>query len=168
MYSSSAGAFAAAAIFYLLIFLFAIAAQVLLACAAYQDAKSLNNKDAAMWAVLIGLLGGIPGIVYLCIRKNAGSSAVPLQQICVSCRAPLAPGTNVCPYCGAPQPPMNPYLLAGYRSPEECAVCHAHAKKLLIAGIVCFALAILAAVAMVAVIVGVIGSGPWEYYYDLY
>ena len=75
---------------------------------------------------------------------------------------------SVCPYCGAPQPPMNPYLLTGYRSPEECAVCHARAKKLLIAGIVCFALAILAAVAMVAVIVGVIGSVPWEYYYDLY
>ena len=159
--------FASAAIFYLLIFLFSIAAQVLLACAAYQDAKSLNNKDAAMWAVLIGLLGWIPGIVYLCIRKSSGNSAMPVQQICIGCRAPIAPGTNVCPYCGAQQPPMNPYLMAGYRSPEECAACHARAKKLLIAGIVCFALAIVSAVIMAVVIVGALNS-QWQYYSDLY
>lgn len=120
-----------------------------------------------MWAVLIGLLGAIPGIVYLCIRKSSGNSTMPVQQICIGCRAPVAPGTNVCPYCGAPQPPMNPYLMAGYHSPEECAACHARAKKLLIAGIVCFALAIVSAVVMAAAIVGAVG-GQWQYYSDLY
>ena len=115
-------------IFYVLIFLASIAAQVLFACAAYQDAKSMNNKDATMWAVLIGLLGLIPGIIYLCIRKN-NNSAPSVQQICIGCRAPIAPGTNVCPYCGAQQPPINPYL-AGFRSPEECALCHAERSVL--------------------------------------
>ena len=113
MYSYASSGFAIVIIFYVLIFLFSIAAQVLLACAAYQDAKSLNNKDATMWAVLIGLLGLIPGIIYLCIRKNNSNSVSSVQQICIGCRAPIAAGTNICPYCGAQQPPMNPYLAAG-------------------------------------------------------
>ena len=54
---------------YLLLLITSVASQVLFACAAYQDAKSFNNKDATLWAVLIGLFGWIPGIIYLCIRK---------------------------------------------------------------------------------------------------
>ena len=107
-----------------------------------------------MCAVLIGLLGLIPGIIYLCIRKNNSNSVSSVQQICIGCRAPIAAGTNICPYCGAQQPPMNPYLAAGLRSPEECALCHARAKKLLIAGIICFALSIISIIVMVVAIIG--------------
>ena len=164
MYSYASSGFAIVIIFYVLIFLFSIAAQVLLACAAYQDAKSLNNKDATMWAVLIGLLGLIPGIIYLCIRKNNSNSVSSVQQICIGCRSPIAAGTNICPYCGAQQPPMNPYLAAGLRSPEECALCHARAKKLLIAGIICFALSIISIIVMVVAIIGAAAGNMTEYY----
>lgn len=160
---NSIGFAASAMVFYFLIFLFVIAAQVLLACAAYQDAKSFNNKDAGMWAALIGIFGTIPGIIYLCTRKNPNPPA-PVQQICINCRVPIAPGTPACPYCGAQQPPMNPYLYAGYRSPEECAACHDRAKKLLIAAIVCIGLAILCAILAVVLFVSAVGSGIGRYY----
>ena len=38
-----------------------IAAQVLLGLATYYDAKARGNSDPAMWGLLVGILGWIPG-----------------------------------------------------------------------------------------------------------
>ncbi len=137
-----------------------IAVQVLFACAAYQDAKSLNNKDATLWSVLIGILGLIPGIIYLCIRRRSTPPVV--SQICSNCRVPLVPGTIICPYCGAQQNAINPYLW-GYRSPEECAECHEKAKRLLIAAIIC-AVVLVALFVLIIVLSVSVGMDDYSYY----
>lgn len=54
----------------ILVSLLGIAAQVLLGLATYNDAKARGNSDPAMWGLLVGILGWIPGIVYLCVRNH--------------------------------------------------------------------------------------------------
>ena len=62
---------------YILVFLAAVAGSVLFGCAVYNDAKSKWNDNATMWGVLVGILGLIPGIIYLCVRNE------PLKRIYV-------------------------------------------------------------------------------------
>lgn len=117
-------------IVYFLLIAALIVGDILFALAVYNDAKSLCNKDATMWAVLVGFLGLIPGIIYLCIRKSTGSR----QPCCGNCRAPLMPGAPVCYRCGAQQPPYNPYAPIYH---PDYPVLHNKAKNQLIGGIVC-------------------------------
>ena len=66
---------------YLLTLAVSITGSVMVGLAVYNDAKSKMSLNAVMWAMLVGILGWIPGIVYLCVRNK------PLERIyaCYSC-----------------------------------------------------------------------------------
>ena len=65
--------------------------------AVYNDAKSKMSLNAVMWAMLVGILGWIPGIVYLCVRNK------PLERIyaCYSCGWGNPLSARQCRRCGA-------------------------------------------------------------------
>jgi len=108
------------------LFLLWVAMQVLFAVAAYNDAKSKGSPDAAMWGLLIGFLGLVPGIIYLCVR-----STQQRKVCCQKCGMWHSALDAVCPRCGEPnngaKVPENPYL----------SVYARRAKKLLIAAVIC-------------------------------
>jgi hypothetical protein len=85
--------------------LFFLAGRIFLALAAYNDARSKSNRDALMWALLIGLIGLIPGIVYLCIRNSVHNYAV-----CRNCGCSHLAAEPNCPQCGAPNPYAPQYV----------------------------------------------------------
>ncbi|NLJ31248.1 MAG: hypothetical protein GX424_06600 [Clostridiales bacterium] len=119
-----------------LMILLLFAERVLIALAAYFDANSKGNRDALMWALLIGFLGPIPAIIYLFVR-NSGKTYV----VCPNCGLSHWIHDPNCPRCGAPNTaqtmPANPYQ-------EQ----QAHrAGMFLIFGVILFVLAIVAAVA---------------------
>ena len=60
-----------------------VAAQVLLGLATYNDAKARGNNDPVMWGLLVGFLGWIPGIVYLCLRNNNANRLMTLPAVWV-------------------------------------------------------------------------------------
>ena len=66
---------------YLLTLAVSITGSVMVGLAVYNVAKSKMSLNAVMWAMLVGILGWIPGIVYLCVRNK------PLERIyaCYSC-----------------------------------------------------------------------------------
>ncbi len=113
-----------------------IAMRVLFALAVYNDAVAKENHEATMWALLVGFLGLIPGIIYLCVRSS------PQRKVCCPrCGLWHNAYETVCPRCGTPNPApaipqQNPYLLQNEQK----------AKKLLIGGIICFVVLILVAV----------------------
>lgn len=79
--------------------LISLAVHILLGLAAYDDARAKSNPDAVMWGLLIGFLGLIPGIIYLCIRNSARG-----YTVCTNCGFGH-PATDLnCPKCGAPNP----------------------------------------------------------------
>lgn len=88
--------------------LLTVAQRVLFALAAYHDACSKSNPDAVMWGLLIGFLGFIPGIIYLCVRNSSRRFT-----ICSNCGCSHYAYDINCPRCGAPnQNPlesMNPF-----------------------------------------------------------
>ena len=84
-----------------------LAERVLFAFAAYNDACAKDNSDAVMWALLIGFLGLIPGIIYLCVRNSGRNFA-----ICQNCGCSHYAGDQNCPRCGTANPTpqfVNPY-----------------------------------------------------------
>jgi heme/copper-type cytochrome/quinol oxidase subunit 2 len=81
----------------LVLCLVGLAERVLFAVAAYNDACSRDNSDAVMWGLLIGFLGVIPGIIYLCVRNSGRSFAT-----CQNCGCSHYAGDHNCPRCGAP------------------------------------------------------------------
>lgn len=117
-----------------------LASRILFAIAAYNDAMSKCNSDALMWALLIGFLGLIPGIIYLCIRNSQGR-----MVCCPKCGYWHKAFDPVCPQCGEPNPavqqqPANPYA----------QVYASKAKKELIAAVAC-----IAAVFVIAIVGGI-------------
>lgn len=100
-----------------------LAERILFALAAYHDAQSKGNPDAMIWALVIGLLGMIPGIIYLCIR---GSGRRLVQ--CANCGYPHDSSDFCCPKCGE----KNPGVTEG--SPYA-QVLASRAKKEMIGGI---------------------------------
>jgi hypothetical protein len=90
--------------------LIGVAERVLFAFSAYYDARSKMNPDAMMWGFLIGFLGLIPGIIYLCIRNSALGATV-----CTRCGLPYSASYFACPRCGeqkvSNQQSVNPYLV---------------------------------------------------------
>jgi Ca2+/Na+ antiporter len=81
-------------------------ARVLFAMAAYYDACSKMNPNAVMWGLLIGFLGLIPGIIYLCIRNDTGRGPIN----CPKCGILYHSGYHNCPQCGEVNPVNNMYL----------------------------------------------------------
>ena len=115
---------------YILVFLAAVAGSVLFGCAVYNDAKSKWNDNATMWGVLVGILGLIPGIIYLCVRNE------PLKRIyvCHNCGWGNPLSAQQCGHCGA----------GLYYPTEETLQRQKKAKTLLIWGIVMWVVMILA------------------------
>lgn len=108
----------------LLVLIF-IAERVLFALAAYHDALGKGNPDAAVWGLLIGFLGLIPGIIYVCVRTSGKRMAA-----CPKCGFLHYASDFSCPNCGEPNPaavqPENP----------EAARFAARAKNELVAAVV--------------------------------
>jgi hypothetical protein len=109
----------------LVLFILWIAVRILFALAAYHDALSKENRDAVMWGLLIGFLGLIPSIIYLCVRNS-----VSTQVRCRNCGALYGSWYQFCPACGEksnnPVPTFGPYA----------EVYERKAKRELTAGIV--------------------------------
>lgn len=82
-----------------------IAERVLLGLAAYNDARAKSNTDAVMWGLLVGFLGLIPGIIYLCIRNSARR-----YTVCQNCSFAHDATDPNCPKCGAPNPVSEQYM----------------------------------------------------------
>lgn len=102
--------------------------RVLFALAAYYDACAKENADALMWALLIGFLGFIPGIIYLFVR-NTGTG----YAICPNCGLGHSGRDFACPRCGATTPVRDP-------NANPMAPLQAHrAKVLMIIGFVVIA-----------------------------
>ncbi len=115
-----------AAVFLLVFLLAALAAQVLFGVAAYHDARSLADPNAPMWGLLIGFLGLLPGVIYLCLR------AVPRRPVCCTkCGCWHSALDPACPKCGEPNPQ------AAFRDTGVSRALAEKAKKELIAGAVC-------------------------------
>lgn len=100
--------------------LIGIAERILFAIAAYFDARSKCNKDAVMWAFLIGFLGLIPGIIYLCIRNSQRNIV-----FCPCCGFNHLGSDMNCPKCGAPNQSAGQYI-------NPLASQHAHRAKVLL------------------------------------
>lgn len=87
-----------------IIALIGLTERILLGLAAYNDARSKSNSDAAMWGLLIGFLGLIPGIIYLCIRNSARG-----YTVCTNCGFGHPATESNCPKCGAPNLAVSQY-----------------------------------------------------------
>lgn len=114
---------------YLLTLAVDITASVMLALAVYNDAKSKWNPNAVMWAVLVGILGLIPGIIYLCVRNE------PLKKIyvCQNCGWGNPLLARQCGHCGA----------GLYYPTQETFLLQKKAKKFLTTGVVLWAVGVI-------------------------
>lgn len=110
-----------------------VACRVLFGLAAYYDANAKLNPDAVMWGLLIGFLGLIPGIIYLCVRNSSRSFTV-----CPNCGLRHYFYDMNCPRCGAPN-----HVPAQYNNPMAAQQAH-RAKVLLIVALVLIGVVILA------------------------
>lgn len=81
-----------------IVFLFVIffAERVLFGLAAYHDARSKENPDALIWGLVVGFIGVIPGIVYLCVRNTSRRLTA-----CKNCGFLHDAADLCCPRCGA-------------------------------------------------------------------
>lgn len=118
--------------------LFFLAGRIFLALAAYSDARSKSNGDALMWALLIGFIGLIPGIVYLCIRNTVRS-----YTVCPNCGCSHLAAEPNCPRCGTP----NPYT-PQYNNPMAEQQAH-QARIYLAVGLISLVLGLIIIVAAV-------------------
>lgn len=127
-----------------------IAAQVLLGLAAYNDAKARGNSDPVMWGLLVGILGWIPGIVYLCVRNNSANRLMT----CPQCGCAHRVAEAFCPQCRVP----NPYSVP-FQNPLAPQQAH-RAKLMLIWGLVAYAaVIILAFVGVFGMMSALVGAG---------
>ena len=101
-----------------------------------QRCEIQNELNAVMWAMLVGILGWIPGIVYLCVRNK------PLERIyaCYSCGWGNPLSARQCRRCGA----------GLYYPTEETARLQKKAKAFLIIGLVLWGLAAIGEIFMIA------------------
>ena len=112
--------------------LLTIASQVLLAVCVYNDAKSRGDQNATLFAVLSGVLGFIPAIIYLVVRSTSGPGTA---LMCPNCGVVLPAGAFNCPNCGMPHPKARII-------PPDADARSRRAKGLLIGWIVSFVLSI--------------------------
>ena len=119
---------------YLLTLAVDITASVMLALAVYNDAKSKWNPNAVMWAVLVGILGLIPGIIYLCVRNE------PLKKIyvCHNCGWGNPLSARQCGHCGA----------GLYYPAQETFLLQKKARNFLITGIILWAVGVIAMICL--------------------
>ena len=99
----------------------------------YNDAKSRGNTEPVMWAVLTGIFGLIPGIIYLCVRNSNGNRLI----VCPNCGFTHRIAELNCPQCRV----ANPFSQQFFNQLTE--IQQKRAKRLLIAAIIVFAVAII-------------------------
>jgi len=128
-------------VFYLLIFASMIAAWVFAALAVYNDAMSRFDKDATMFALLVGFFGMIPLVVYAVMRSGRQPG-----KVCFQCNQVSAANMPGCPFCGAPAmyDPNHPAVLSRL----------ARRRRYIIAAIVCGAIMILSFIMLFVAIFG--------------
>ena len=129
--------------------LFFIGFQICIALAVYYDAQSKMNRNSVLWAVLCGILGLIPMIVYLCIRNNP--STIPIY--CSQCGKVHYISESHCPFCHQ----ENPYSRIEVANPQAQQQ-HRRAKVCLIIGVSLFAVGIVAMIiALIFLLYNVLG-----------
>ena len=130
-----------------------IVQQVMFGLAAYNDAKARGNNEPLMWGLLVGILGLIPGIVYLCLGNSAANRMIYCQK-CGFVHKISLPG---CPRCGVP----NPYSIP-FNNPMTPEFAR-RAKRDLIIAIILFAVVCILCVIFFVMMFSMI----WEigYYY---
>lgn len=110
-----------------------IAYRILLGIATYNDANSKGNTESAMWGVLVGVFGWIPGIIYLCIRNSNCNRLI----ICQNCGYTHRIAEPNCPQCNV----VNPFSQQ-FTNPLT-QIQKRRAKKMLIAAIIVAVVAII-------------------------
>lgn len=130
-----------------------IVQQVMFGLAAYNDAKAKGNGEPLMWGLLIGFLGLIPGIVYLCLRNSAANKMI----YCQKCGFVHPISLPYCPQCGV----SNPYSMP-FNNPMTPEYARKAKRDLIIAIVLFAALCVLSVVFFVMMF-----SMMWEigYYY---
>lgn len=132
----------------LIIGLAGVGFQLLLAFSVYNDAKARGNTEPLMWALLVGLLGWIPGIVYLCMRDSAKNRMI----VCPNCGEVHPIGIPNCPKCGI----YNTYCYPFYN--PETPVVAKKAKKLFVAAMILLGVIVLLTILFVVLMVaGAVG-----------
>ncbi|CZT56257.1 hypothetical protein BN3661_01276 [Eubacteriaceae bacterium CHKCI005] len=126
----------------------AIGSQVMLALCIYNDAKARGDQNAVLFAVLSGVLGVIPAIIYLVLRSNSGPDTA---LMCPNCGVVLPQGASHCPNCGMPHPKARII-------PPDADVRSKRAKGLLIGWIVSLVLSIV----LIVVSVVFMGMGAFS------
>lgn len=117
-----------------LLSLLELARRILLGMTVLKDAQSKNNQNAVAWAVVCGIFGIIPAIVYLFFRNNGQNRLMPCSQ-CGFLHRALEP---YCPNCHV----QNVYAQAYVSTPQTVQFQNA-AKRFLIATLIFFALELL-------------------------
>ena len=121
---------------YLLTLAVSITGSVMVGLAVYNDAKSKMSLNAVMWGVLVGMLGWVPGVGCLGVRKGR------LERIyaCYSCGWGNPLSARQCRRCGA----------GLYYPTEETARLQKKAKAFLIIGLVLWGLAAIGEIFVIA------------------
>ena len=129
-----------------------LAQRILFALAVYYDARANGNPSSAVWALLVGFLGLIPGLIYLCVRRSPGSRLI----YCGKCGAVHPISLPNCPQCGV----RNDYSLP-FCDPALPAYAGT-AKRLLIAALtVCVASVVLFILCVVLLVLWVLPEGAY-------
>lgn len=140
----------AMALFALISLLF-LAQQILFGMAAYNDALSKDSGDATMWGLLIGFLGLIPGIIYLCVRNSQQR-----KVCCMKCGFWHSVFEPVCPRCGEPN------QAAAQATPYRQHYA-GKAQKLLIAALICLGVGVVVTIIGIASFCAFVTSGAVSY-----
>ena len=95
----------------------AIGSQVMLALCIYNDAKARGDQNAVLFAVLSGVLGIIPAIIYLVLRSNSGPDTA---LMCPNCGVVLPQGAPAA-VCPIPKPVSSLRMLTSVPTgPRAC------------------------------------------------
>ncbi len=138
--------------------LICLVADVFLALAVYNDAKAKANNEPILWAILVGIFGLIPGIIYLCIRNSEFNKRI----FCPHCGFAHPISLKNCPQCGIYNnysEPFDNYLTAEYKK---------KAKVFLIISLILIGVCFIFAIIMVCLFFLTVASYSDISYYSYY
>ncbi|MBQ7740884.1 MAG: hypothetical protein IJT65_06610 [Eubacterium sp.] len=101
--------------------------RIFLTVAVYNDSKARALVSKTAYTVFTFLFPLITGIIYLCSRNNAKTSA---PKLCTSCGTTVQPDFNFCPNCNSP-------YLVSYEV-HNANKLKSNAKTFMIVAICCF------------------------------
>ena len=100
----------------------AVAGQIFLALAVYQNAKSRGNANPGMWGVLTGFFGWIPAVIYLATRDYRRVSPKEMHRK-QAFRNAMNRGPGRGPGSGRGYGPGNGRPGSGPIARHKCAIC---------------------------------------------